>query len=159
VSHVLAAQAVAARRRLHQSSGLVAKADRQPVELRLRRVFDFIDVLQPLAHAPIECDDVFILEPIVERQHRPRVDDFLQLADGRRADALRRRIGCHQVGILFFERLQLAHQPVVLGVGDLRIVEHVVAIVVMLELRAQLTDSCRGALGCAGGHRVPDRQR
>jgi hypothetical protein len=51
-----------------------------------------------------------ILEPIVERQHRPRVDDFLQLADGRRADALGRRIGSHRVGMLFFGRLQLAQR-------------------------------------------------
>ena len=48
--------------------------------------------------------------------------------------------------MLLFERLQLAHQPVVLGVGDFRIVEHVVAIVVVLDLLAQLTHSGRGAL-------------
>ena len=51
--------------------------------------------------------------------------------------------------MLLFERLQLAHQPVVLGVGDFRIVEHVVAIVVMLDLPAQLTHSGCGAAGHA----------
>ena len=82
------------------------------------------------------------------------MDDLLQLADGRRADTLRRRVGRDEVGMLFFERLQLAHQPVVFRVGNFRIVEDVIAVVVVLDLLTQLTHSCRGALGCAGGHRA-----
>jgi hypothetical protein len=36
-----------------------------------------LDVLQPLAHAPIECDDILVREGVVERQHRPGVHDLL----------------------------------------------------------------------------------
>src|SRR5216683_3028003 len=40
--------------------------------------------------------------------------------------------------MLAFERLELAHQRVVLSVGDLGIVENVVAVVVMIDLLAKL---------------------
>jgi hypothetical protein len=150
VRHVLAAQTIAARGRLHQAPRLVAETDRQPVELRFRRVLDLLDVFEPLAHAAVESDHVLVLEGVVERQHRPRVHDLLQLVDGRRADALSRRIGRDEIRILFFERLELAQQPVVFGVGNFRVVEHVVAIVVMLDLSAQLTHSRSGDLG---GHK------
>ena len=38
----------------------------------------------------------------------------------------------------FFQIEQLAQQGIVIGVADLRIVEHVIAVVRILELRAQL---------------------
>src|SRR5690606_1719423 len=44
------------------------------------------------------------------------------------------------------EGLQLAHQGVVLGVAHARVVEHVVAIVVVADLGAQLLNPLRGAL-------------
>ena len=54
-----------------------------------------------------------------------------------RPDTLRRRIRRDELGIFAFQRLQLAKQAVVLGVGDRRRVERVVLIVVPLDLLAQ----------------------
>ena len=46
--------------------------------------------------------------------------------------------GVMSVRVGRLEGAQLAHQAVVLGVRDLRIIEHVVAVVVLRQLRAQL---------------------
>ena len=51
---------------------------------------------------------------------------------------LRRRIGRQQLGMCGLDRLQLLEQTVVLGVRHFRIVEHVVAVGVVVELLAQL---------------------
>src|SRR6185369_429808 len=48
-------------------------------------------------------------------------------------------------GVAGLERLELVHQPVVLGVRNGRLVEHVVAIVVAVDLIAQLRGALRGA--------------
>jgi hypothetical protein len=56
------------------------------------------------------------------------------------ADALRRRVRRDQVGVLVLEPLQLVVEPVVGGVGDLGIVEDVVAVEVMIQLGAELVD-------------------
>jgi hypothetical protein len=54
------------------------------------------------------------------------------------AHALGWRVGRDQRGMLAFQRLQLVDQAVELGVGNLRVVEHVVAMLVVADLLAQL---------------------
>ena len=56
------------------------------------------------------------------------------------ADPLRRAVGTLQLGMLGLERLQLAEQPVVLGVGDLRRVVYIVGMIGALDLLAQARD-------------------
>jgi hypothetical protein len=77
------------------------------------------------------------------------VCDFLEALGGRSTDAMRRRARVVELRVGLLERLQLVEQPVVLGVLDLRIVEDVVPVVVVLEQAAQLG----GALGGLGGRR------
>ena len=76
----------------------------------------------------------------LERAHR---DDVLQLLEaaacGRR---LRQGVGRDQLRILRLEGLELVVEPVVLGVRDLRVVEDVVAVEVVLELLAELFGPC-----------------
>ena len=57
--------------------------------------------------------------------------------DERRPDALGGTVGRAQLGVLGLERLQLAKQPVVLGVRDLGRVENVVGVVGPVDLLAQ----------------------
>ena len=64
--------------------------------------------------------------------------DLDELVRRRRADALRRRVGRDETGIGLLERDELVVELVVLGVGDLRIVEDVVAVEVVVEDLAQL---------------------
>ena len=63
-----------------------------------------------------------------------------KVADARPADLLGRRVGRDELGELVLEGSQLAHQGVVVGVGDLGIVELVVALVVVPDLRAEGVD-------------------
>jgi hypothetical protein len=59
---------------------------------------------------------------------------------GRRdpADALRRRVRRAQLGVTVLQLAQLAQQLVVILVADLRVVEDVIAVVRLVDLRAQL---------------------
>ena len=74
--------------------------------------------------------------------------DLLELLERRAAHALGRRVRREQLGVLALEVAQLAQQRVVLGVADLRVVEDVVAVVVVLELPPQLVGA-RSAAGCS----------
>ena len=59
----------------------------------------------------------------------------------RTAHALRRAVGRHQLGVLLLDREQLALELVELGVGDDRVVEDVVAVIVLRDLLAQLPEA------------------
>ena len=63
---------------------------------------------------------------------------FSNLLRRRRADALGRRIGRHELGIRLLEREELVVEAVELRVRDLRLVEDVVAVEVVVEQVAQL---------------------
>ena len=60
------------------------------------------------------------------------------------ADALRRGIGRGEVRVLGLQRLQPAHQGVVLGIGDFGLVGHVVQVLVAAQLFAKRFDFARG---------------
>ena len=57
------------------------------------------------------------------------------------AHALGGRIGRQQLGVLRLQLLQFAEQLVVLGVRDLRLVQHVVAMRVVMQQLAQRIDA------------------
>ena len=67
--------------------------------------------------------------------------DDRELLGGGAADALGRRVGRLELRVLLLDRPKLAHQRVVLAVGDLGIVEHVVPVVVVVDLPPQLFDA------------------
>ena len=130
--HVLARKAVAARRAPNECAVLVGEIDRQPVELRFAAVLDRRDV-ERLAHAPVERLDLVVAEGVVDREHRHAVRDGRELLRRRGADALCRRVGSDELGMVGFERLKLAQEAIVLGVADRRRVEHVVAVVRLVD--------------------------
>ena len=87
--------------------------------------------------------------------------------EARAADQLRRRIGGAQLGVVVFERLQLAQQLVELRVGDDRRVPDVIAELVVAHLVGEFLPSaaqigvggvfglfgeCLSRLGCLGAH-------
>ena len=72
---------------------------------------------------------------------------LLEALGGLAADALGGRVGGEQLGMRGLEALELVHQRVVLGVGDLGGVENVVEVLVAAEIGAELL----GALGCFSG--------
>jgi hypothetical protein len=62
--------------------------------------------------------------------------DLLQLADRLAADALGRRVGSSQLWVVPLQPAQLIEQRVIDVIAYLGVVENVVAVSVMLELRA-----------------------
>ncbi len=152
VRHVLARLAVAARRRLDERAVLVAQADGEAVELQLGVVGDrrvVVGEAERLADARVE-----LLRAGgagvglgLDREHRHRVAHRSQAFEHRADDALRRRIGADELGVRRLDRLQLLEQRVVVGVGDLGLIEHVVRVRVMREQVAQL-GRARGGIAC-----------
>ena len=94
-------------------------------------------MLHALADAAIEIEDFFLVERVGERQHRDAVFDRRELGGRRRADPLRRGRRYDEFGPRSFQLQQLAVQPVVLRVTDLRIVFDVIVIIVLVNQLAQ----------------------
>jgi hypothetical protein len=57
------------------------------------------------------------------------------------AHALGGRVGSHEFGVLGLDALELVHQRVVGGVGDLRRVENVIQVLVAAQFGAQFHDA------------------
>ena len=142
---VLADAAVAAGRSPGEDPVLVGEGDRQPVDLRLGDVADLtardveplelsLDPLRPGAQ-------LVLVAGVGEREHRLVVLDLLELVQRLPADPLRRRVRGEQLGVGLLDLPQLAQQVVVVGVGDRRVVEHVVAVIVLRRSLAARSSS------------------
>ena len=147
VGDVLTDLAVAASGAALEHPVAVDQRDRQPVDLRLGDELE-VRVLDPLAGQVVSHP----LDPrlqllgrarVGQRQHRLGVADLDQVRDRLAADPLRGRVRRDQLGMLGLDRPQLVQQRVVDVVADLRIVEHVVPVAVVLELLAQLVGARR----------------
>ena len=136
--HVLAARAVPARRAADERALLVDERDRGAVDLRLDHVGDRLVRPQPLAHVRGPLLQRLRRRHLLERAHRLQVVDLREPAGRGAADALRRRVGGDQLRVVGFERAELVVEHVVRAVRDLRIVEHVVAVVVVLDEPSEL---------------------
>jgi hypothetical protein len=107
---------------------------------RLDNVVDALD-LERLADALVEGLDLLALHQRIEREHGREVTHLLEGGAQAAAHAQRRRIGRAEVRVLFLERLELAEELVILRVRDGRLVEHVVAVVVLADRGGQLRDA------------------
>ena len=145
--HVLAGLAVAARRREHESTVLIAQADRQAVELELGQVLHRRILRRQAELAADACIEFLGAARLrvgfgTDGEHRHIVAHGDELFARRPADALRRRIRRAQLRMALLQRVQLAEQCVVFRVGDLGRVLDVIEAVMALDRRAQY----RGAL-------------
>ena len=138
--HVFAPCPVPARRGHREAPVLVAKAQRDPVELGLGRVLDLLPFREPeaLAHAPVEVGDSRLLEGIGEGEHGDLMDHLRKPLCGGAADPLRGGIGIGQPGVRGLQREELREEAVVHRVRDLRRVPHVVEMVVAGDDLAKL---------------------
>ena len=119
---------------------LVGQRHGDAVDLGLAREGERLEVEvgrlppQPLRPGP----QLVLAERVVEAHHRDAVAHLLEQARRRGAHGLRRRVGRRQRGIVRLELPELDDEEVVLGVGDLGRIEHVVQLVVVDDLLAQL---------------------
>ena len=94
-----------------------------------------------LPDALVERAQLLVVVRVVEAEHRDDVLDGREAVGGLAGDALGRRIGGDEIGILGLEPLELVQQPVELLVRDLRRAVDVVALLVVADLLAELTDA------------------
>ena len=135
VGDVFAHPAVAARGRLHETTVTVGDRQGQPVDLGLDRE-DRRGVAEGLDHPVAPGAQFLDVKDVVEAQHRLGVAHRREHRRGRRADAVALLAG--ELGVAAFDLAQLAHQGVVVGVGQHRRVVHEVGLGVAGDLLAQL---------------------
>ena len=142
---VFAADAVAAGRAAHQPPVLVGQRNAQAVDLQLGDVDDRLVAEAGAAADPlVECPRARLVVGVVEAEHRREVLDRLESFDRPAGDALGRRVGRDEIGMLRLEPLELVQQPIELLVGDLRVVVDVVALFVVADVVAKLSDAGEG---------------
>ncbi len=119
-------------------AAFVEERDRQPVYLRLggdrdrqRRVV--AQLLDEIAHAGKEAAHVFVVEGVLERQHRAQMPNLAEAGGRRRPDMTRRAVGAHESGEARLDRAIALDQRVVIGIGDFGRVLLVVALVVVRD--------------------------
>ena len=137
---VLAGRTVATGRRAGEDAMLITQADGKTVELRLGGQQQVV-VVEPLLQAPDESGKFFFAEDVIQRQHRYVVRHRGKRAVGLAADAAGRRIGGDGYAAGGFQRAQLAHQRIVFGVGNARIIKDIVGVVVRADFGAQGGDA------------------
>ncbi|MCY1518671.1 hypothetical protein D9M68_533940 [compost metagenome] len=156
---VLANAAVTAGGATHQLTVLVQQADRQAIQLGLAAVLHLgasaeqvaASQAQSASNAAIEGTQVLLLEGVAQAEHGHLMAHLAERAEGLAAYPLGRRVGGHQLRMLGLQGLQLAEQAVVLGVGHAGLVQHVVAVVVRIQLGTQFEDAFGGGLGIGHG--------
>ena len=141
VGHVLAHLPVAARSAAHEDAIAIGERDGQAVDLGLgdereRHVAEPVRLQQP-AVAPVPGEQLLLVAGIGQREHGLHVAHLLELLQRLTAHTLCGRIGRAQLRETLLELLQLGEQAVVVGIADLRLVEHVVQLSMVLDLAAQ----------------------
>ena len=133
--HVLADEAVAARRTTHESSIHIFQRDGQAVHLRLNAVDG---VRLRLTQPRVEFLKFLKGKNILQAFQRDGVAYLLERADRFAADALRRTQRRGVLRIFAFQLLELPKLPVVLKVRHLRRVEHIILVIGAFQLTAEL---------------------
>src|SRR6202158_1078930 len=91
-------------------------------------------------HAPLPVAQLLFAVSVVELEHRGGMLRLHESLARLAADALCRRVRSDQLRMLRLNPLELVHQRVELGIRNLRIVQHVIAILVVPYLLAQSFD-------------------
>ncbi len=152
--HVFAGGAVAPGDAPDQRSILVKQRQAQSIEFVLRGVIDRL-APRPFPHPAVELAKLIEGGHIVQAQHHLAMFDLDEALPRLPAHPLRGGIRRHQARVPLLQLLEVLHQLVEFGVGDLRVIEHVVAVLVVADLLAELLDlffNRRLALGFHLGH-------
>ncbi len=123
--------AVPARRAHRQPAGFVEKVHGETVQLRLHDIADGVVAPQKPAAAAVEFTDLLVGERVGQAEHRGQVCDGAELFQRGCADTLCRGVRGEEIGEFRFQIGQFSEEEVIVGVGDLRIIQLVVTAVVV----------------------------
>ena len=138
VRHVFAGGAVPPGGAPGEDPAFVADLDGQAVHLGFPHVVDGLVRLEHPADPAVEFPDLPVVEPVGEAQHGKVVADRLEGFQGRGAHPPGGGVGRGQPGVAFLQLHEPAHHPVVFRVGNLRVVQHIIAIVVVVQRLPEL---------------------
>ena len=155
---VLSHHAVAAGGAASEVSVLIYERDRQSIDLGFGHIGGGgrIDprLLQQLRQAAMPVVQLLLVAGIGQGIHGPGMLDLLERFQRLGTDALRGRIGGQQLGELDLQLFQFIEEPVILGVADLRLIEHIIEVIMALKLRPEFLCPLYGFLR-RFGHRLP----
>ena len=135
--HIVAMNTVATGHGLHQTAIHVGERDGKSVVLHFAAHLEGLSP-QSAAHAVVPLAHVLLAVGVGQRQHGIFVGHLLELTAQVASHALRGRVRVGHFGVQGFQILQFVHQQVELLVADDGLVQHVVAIVVLVQFAAQL---------------------
>ena len=150
--YILARSAIAPGGAANQTPVFIKNTDRQAIEFWFCRIFDFFGIieLEPVSQAAVEIAQFVFIKGIVQRQHGQTMVYLIKRLDWLCAHPLRWRIFSNQIGIFCFEFPEFPQQAVIARVGQLRIVQYVIQVIVVPNLLSQLFHMRRCFFGC--GH-------
>ena len=103
------------------------------VHLGLQDIFKLIRGLEEPLQPLVELPGLGLAEGVFQRQHGLPVPHGFKFIQGLGPDPLRGRIRRGQA-VGFLQPGEFSHEPVKLGIRDHRIVQHIVAVIVVVEL-------------------------
>ena len=128
---LLSHQSVAASYRLRKLPVAIVGGHGEPVQLQLSHAGNVADTVQEIAQ-------LLLVQRVIEAEHLGGVGYLDESLTWLAANALRRGIRREQLRVRLFKIRKLAHQGVVFGVGDLRVVEDVVEPLMMAQSLPEL---------------------
>ena len=140
--HVLACNTVAARGAAEKYAVLIFKRDRKSVYLRFNDINRTLDLF---AHARVERLQFGRIKHILKGTHLHLMAHRRKCVERRAADTPCRRMVARKLRKRFLQINQLVQKPVIFIIADSRTVEHIVAVIMLFNDRAQLlyTALCR----------------
>ena len=142
---VLADAAVAAGGGLDEAAALVGERHGEAVDLQLGDERG-AGIAEPRCDAAAPRHQLRLVEGVVEALHRHPVRHLGERRRGSPAGTLRGRVRRDEVGVLLLQGAQLADQRVELGVGDGRLVEIEVAMLMLADLGPEPVDAGDGVV-------------
>ena len=146
--HIFTRFAISARGGLHQHTLLVAQVHGQAIELGFGHVLNRRSIFaqtQFTPHTSVEilCTAGFGVRLGANAQHGHCMAHAGERIQRFAAHTLGRGIRRDQFGVGIFNRLQLTKQPVVFGIGNLRLIQHVILMGMVVQSRAKLCHMSR----------------
>ncbi len=119
-----------------EASVLIVKTDAQPIKLQLATNLERV-AMQPFAHSAIEVCHFLTIISVCQAEHRSLMNYRLKLITEIRPHPLSRTVGVCHLWMPPFQILQLAHHLVKFLIRDNRCVQHIIIIIMSVELIPQ----------------------